>query len=118
MAKVSWFEITADDPDRAEKFYIEAFDWSFKPTPIPNMDYRLANAGTDEPGIDGAIMPRAYNTQPTIVTINVSDLDSTIEKVKAAGGEAIGQKQTIPGQGDFMYVRDTEGNTLGLMQPE
>ena len=107
MAEVSWFEITADDPDRAEKFYIEAFDWSFKPTPIPDMDYRLANAGTDEPGIDGAIMPRAYNTQPTIVTINVSDLDSTIEKVKAAGGEAIGQKTNDSGPGRFYYTCTT-----------
>jgi predicted enzyme related to lactoylglutathione lyase len=68
-------------------------------------------------GINGAIMPRAYNPQPVINWVGVGDLDDMISKVKAAGGEIVGERQTVPGIGDTIYARDTEGNTFGMIQP-
>jgi len=61
-------------------------------------------------------MPRTYNPQPIIAWISVDDLDAMIEKVKAAGGRVVGEKQTVPGIGDTIYAIDTEGNTIGLIQ--
>ncbi len=52
MPRVSWFDIPADDPKRAQKFYKEVFDWSFDKWDGP-MDYWMAKTGTEEPGIDG-----------------------------------------------------------------
>lgn len=61
-------------------------------------------------------MPRSYNTQPVINTIDVDELDAMIEKVKAAGGKLAGEKQSIPGVGDFIYATDTEDNKFGMLQ--
>lgn len=50
-----WFEIPADDPGRAAKFYDDVFGWKVKwDGPI---DYWLVTTGEDEePGINGAII--------------------------------------------------------------
>ena len=116
MGRVVHFEITADDTARAKRFY-EIFDWEIADANMPGAEYWLAKTGQDgDMGIDGAIMPRTYNPQPIIAWISVDDLDAMIEKVKVAGGKAIGEKQTVPGVGDTIYVVDTEGNTIGLIQ--
>lgn len=117
MGRVVHFEITADEPERAQKFYEAAFGWKFQDSGIPDLDYRLAETGPlSDDGINGAIMPKKYHDQPVINTIAVDDLDASMEKVKSLGGKLEGEKNTIPGIGDFCYARDTEGNLLGLLQ--
>ena len=117
MAKVVHFEITADDVARARRFY-EVFGWEIVDSGMPGGEYWLAHTGDDtEMGTNGAIMPRSFNSQPAIIWIGVDDLDGSIAKVVAAGGTLAGEKQTVPGIGDTIYARDTEGNTFGIIQP-
>ena len=115
MGRVTHFEITADNMDRAQKFY-EIFGWDISDSGMPDADYRLAKTGTGEPGLDGAIMPRTYNPQPAIVWISVENLDDMIQKVLDAGGKMVGDRQTVPGIGETIYASDTEGNTFGMIQ--
>jgi uncharacterized protein len=118
MGRVVHYEITADDTARARKFY-EIFGWDIKDSGMPGGEYWLTASGPpDETGIGGAIMPRSYQKQPSIIWISVDDIDDMIEKVKANGGEAIGDKQKIPGVGTTIYIKDTEGNIVGMLQPE
>ena len=116
MGRVVHFEITADDLARARKFY-EVFGWEIKDSGMPGAEYWLATTGTGDDGIDGAIMPRSYKPQPVINWIGVDDLDDMVEKMTAAGGKVMGEKQTVPGIGDTIYATDTEGNTFGMIQP-
>ena len=58
MPKVIWFEIPADDPGRAAKFYEDVFGWKVEKWDGP-FDYWLVTTGPDdEPGINGAIMTK------------------------------------------------------------
>lgn len=116
MGRIVHFEITADDVTRARKFY-EIFDWEITDAGMPGVEYWLAKTGDDRMGIDGAIMPRGYQAQPSIIWVGVGDLDATITRVVAAGGSILGERQTVPGVGDTIYAKDTEGNTLGIIQP-
>jgi predicted enzyme related to lactoylglutathione lyase len=116
MGRIVHFEISADDLKRAIEFY-KLFGWEITESGMPGGEYWLANTGTGDPGMNGAIMPRSYNTQPVINTISVDDLDDMIKKVKKAGGKVVGKKNTIPGVGDFIYATDTEGNKFGMLQP-
>jgi predicted enzyme related to lactoylglutathione lyase len=121
MGRVVHFEITADDVTRAKQFY-EIFDWEMRDSAdeIPGMStnkYLVAKTGEDEDmGTNGAIMTREFRQEPVIIWVSVDDLDETIEKVKAAGGELVGDKHAVPGIGDTIYAKDTEGNTIGLIQ--
>ena len=119
MGRVVHFEITAEDTKRAVKFYQEAFGWQFEDSGMPEIDYQLAHTGgEDEMGIDGAIMPRSYHDQPVINTIGVGNLEDALAKIEAAGGKREGDIQQIPEVGRFSYARDTEGNLLGVIEPE
>jgi predicted enzyme related to lactoylglutathione lyase len=117
MSRVVHFEIPADNPERAMKFYSRIFDWKIEKWAGP-MDYWLVTTGTKEiPGIDGAIMPRGQNSC-VIDTIDVPSVDEYIDKITANGGSIVQPKTAIPGMGYLAYFRDTEGNTLGIYQTD
>ena len=117
MARVVHFEITADDPERAVRFYEKALGWK-----IHRMEggiaYWLVTTGEEgQMGIDGAIMDRSDPAQAVINTIGVGDLEATMEAVRNAGGKADGDIDNIPTVGRFTYATDTEGNRFGILEP-
>ena len=58
MPRVIHFEIHADNPERAVKFYTDLFGWQFTKWAGP-MDYWLIVTGPDgQPGINGGLMRR------------------------------------------------------------
>jgi predicted enzyme related to lactoylglutathione lyase len=115
VPKVVHFEIPADNPERAVKFYKKVFNWKIEKWAGP-MDYWLVTAGEEkEPGINGAITPKA-NLTVTTNTINVPSVDDFIEKIKEAGGKVVQGKMAVQGVGYMAYCMDTEGNVFGIMQ--
>lgn len=117
MPRVIHFEIHADDPERAVKFYKKAFSWKIKKWKGP-VDYWLVKTGEDDkPGINGAIMHRVKKGT-TYNTIDVPSVDKFIEKIVKAGGKVITKKTTVPGVGYMAYCADTEGNIFGIMESD
>ena len=116
MPRVVQFEISADKPKRAVKFYKKVFGWDISPWEGP-MEYWLVNTGDKRNGgIDGAIMKRTVPGMMVLNTISVPSLDDYSKKVENAGGKMITPKVAMAGLGYFAYFRDTEGNILGLME--
>jgi len=117
------FEIHAADVDRAIKFYSSVFGWKFTKWDGP-MPYWMIETGPDNtPGINGGLMARqgpppvdgaACNCYPC--TIGVDNIDGMTEKATKAGGVVVVPKMEIPGVGHLIYIKDTEGNILGMMQ--
>lgn len=120
MPRVVHFEISADNPERAVKFYEKVFGWTIKKWEGP-MEYWHITTGKDEPGIDGAIMKRQHPLTGNddiiayICTVSVDSIAAYTDKVEANGGQIIQSKTTIPGIGWFAQCKDTEGNVFGLM---
>ena len=73
MPRVIHFEIHADDPSRAVKFYTEVFGWKIEKWQGP-MDYWLVYTGKEEPGIDGAIMKREQPLRGGDGIVDIEDL--------------------------------------------
>jgi predicted enzyme related to lactoylglutathione lyase len=114
-ARIVHFEITADDLPRAVGFYRAAFGWELS-TWGGGDEYWLASTG-EGPGIDGALMARAYE-QAVITTVGVDEpIEQVLARVTALGGEVLTAVGDIPGVGRHAYVRDTEGNVLALLEP-
>ncbi len=117
MPKVVHFELGAEDPERAVKFYKEVFGWKIEKWEGP-MDYWLITASEEcEEGINGAIMHREY-PQKTINTIDVPSVDEFVEKIVKAGGKVVQPKTTIPSIGYFAYCEDTEGIMFGILEAD
>lgn len=116
MSRVTHFEISADNPERAVKFYSEVFGWRIEKWGGP-VEYWLAFTG-EGPGIDGALKKRADPAAGTVNTIDVASIFEFMAKVKEEGGEVITPKMTIPGIGYHAYCKDTEGNLFGIMEAD
>jgi uncharacterized protein len=123
MPRVSHFEIHADNPERAIQFYAGLFGWQFQRWDGP-MPYWLITTGPDsEPGINGGLMKRMGPGPADMQAVNayvcttmVPNLDASVEKALATGGTTALSKMPVPGVGWLAYVKDTEGNILGMMQ--
>lgn len=108
------FEVPVDDPDRAEKFYSDAFGWTFTRFPGAPNYYGLATTGEDsQQGINGALYQRGEMTQVTL-TMSVDSIEEAGARIVAAGGELVADKAPIPNVGYFAMYKDTEGNVLGI----
>jgi uncharacterized protein len=117
MPRVVHFELQADDPQRAVKFYKQVFGWTAEKW--GSEEYWLISTGpTTEPGINGGILPRNSPGATTVNTVDVPSLDDAIAKVTAAGGQIALPKQAVPGIGWLAYGIDTEGNLFGMMQAD
>lgn len=93
--------------------------------PLPEMDYTMVHTGeTDEKGmpkapgyISGGIGKRGGPLEHPVVTIVVEDVAAAAKKVEPNGRKIVRAKQELPGNmGWTAYVRDTEGNVVGLYQ--
>jgi predicted enzyme related to lactoylglutathione lyase len=118
MHRVIHFEIPADDPARATKFYGEVFGWKIDKFEGPQEYWLVTTGPKDQPGIDGGILPRPHPGAPVVNTIDVPSLDEAIRKVEEKGGKLVVPKMTIPGVGELAYCQDPEGNTFGIIQEE
>jgi len=123
MPRVVHFEIHAEDPARALRFYEFTFGWRFQKWNGPE-DYWLVVTGPDsEPGINGGMVRRRGKIDGSAVlayvcTVQVDALDPMLNKVTGAGAEIVVPKMAVPGVGWLAYAKDTEGNIFGLMQAD
>ena len=127
MDKVQHFEIPADDLARGRKFYETVFGWRTQDFPMADGSayVGLHTGPTDERGmtegnnfINGGMFKRGGNFAATapVITPVVENLDATLEKVQAAGGQVVAGKKEVAGMGWYAYVKDSEGNIIGLWQ--
>lgn len=123
MPRVVHFEIHADQPDRAVAFYKNLFGWDFTSWSGP-MEYWMIRTGpAGQPGIDGGLV-RRRGPGPTegqavnayVCTVDVTSVDDAVVSATQLGGTVAVSKMPIPSIGWLAYVKDTEGNILGLMQ--
>jgi len=123
MPRVVHFEIHADDPERAMRFYSSVFGWEFREWKGP-YEYWVVRTGPDEePGINGGLMRRQAAGEATsiiafVCSIDVPSVDEYAARVSAGGGSIAIPKTALPGVGWLAYARDTEGNLIGLAQED
>ena len=128
MDRVVHFEIQAEKPERAAKFYRKVFGWVIEKWPGLDWDYWVvmtAEKDSKEPGINGGLLLRPTKTPPQecgtnafVCTVQVENFDKTARKIKKAGGIVTVPKFAIPKMAWQGYFLDTEGNTFGIHQPD
>lgn len=118
MAIFVHFDLPADDPDRAKKFYSELFEWQFDS--VPGMEYSFITTKdkNGNVGLAGGSGKRGAPDQQIMNYIGVDSVDDYASKVVKAGGKVIGDKMTVPGWGYMIHCEDTEKNKFGLWQED
>ncbi len=117
---ISWFEIPAENLDRARKFYEAILAATFTTMRAGPGGPRLALFPADPTkGVSGALAQGSgYSptTSGTKVYLNAGeDLAVVLDRVEAAGGTvAVPKTQISPQFGYMGAFIDTEGNWVGL----
>ncbi len=124
MSRPIHFEIHALKPESTAAFYTDMFGWKFEKYEGLPMDYWGVITGPEgTPGINGGMMRRmgeapkdgaAVNAY--VCTIDVSDLDAMLKKAEGHNCALAHGKVPIPGLGWLAYIKDPEGNIIGMMQ--
>jgi hypothetical protein len=119
--KVVHFELPVDDVARAKKFY-SIFDWELQDYPemnyigirtVPVDENRMP---TESGAINGGMMLRSAEVRAPVIAIHVDSVDAYLVKIQQAGGSVVMPKMEIGGMGFYAYVKDTEGNVIGLWE--
>ena len=115
-ASIVWFEVPADDLDRARKFYGSLFGWSFAKIPAAIDDYWHIDTGGKDATPDGGLMPRMHPRQSITNYVGVPSVTVAMKKVDKLGGTVCTSKTAVPRMGYFAICQDTEGNTFALWE--
>ena len=94
MPRVIHFEIHAEDPERAVRFYTELLGWEFKKWDGP-IDYWYVKTGPDDAkGINGGMIRRqgTLDGQAVIAyvcTVDVPSVDEAAARAAELGGQRV-----------------------------
>lgn len=127
--RVAHFEIHCDDLERAATFYRTVFGWDIQKWPMPEGgDYWMVMTGPregGETGINGGMLKRPCAAPAEKVGLNaycctmvVENYDEIAKKIVEHGGKEAMPKMAIAGMAWQGYFIDTEGNTIGIHQPD
>lgn len=124
MGRVIHFEIHATDPEALVSYYTELLGWTFELQ--QGMEYWLIRTGVEgEPGIGGGLLRRPVPgpaggpvLNAFVCTVQVDSLADTLARNEALGGEVALPRMPVTGLGWLAYVKDTDGNILGLLEPD
>jgi predicted enzyme related to lactoylglutathione lyase len=125
MPRLVHFEVHATSPERMIPFYAGLFGWKFQKLGGP-MEYWIITTGPDgTPGINGGLLRRrgaapadGQAVNAFVCTVDVPSVDDTLGRLAAAGGTIAVPKMPVPGVGWLAYIKDPDGNILGIMQAD
>ncbi|MRD45692.1 VOC family protein [Caenimonas koreensis] len=125
MDPVVHFEMPYRDRDRMAAFYSKAFGWTMQMLGAEMGNYAVATTAVSDAipdgyrgVINGGFFERKddWPDQYPSVVIAVKDVRAKMKEITAAGGEVLGEPMMIPGVGDYVSFRDTEGNRVSILQ--
>jgi len=114
---IVWFEIPADNPERAKRFYGSLFGWKIEPFPGVT-DYWHIDTGGGEDTPAGGLMARKHPEQPITNYVGVESVTEFMGKVERLGGKICKPKKDVPQMGYFAICQDTENNTFALWEKD
>jgi uncharacterized protein len=115
MASIVWFEIPADDVERAKSFYGALFGWKIEKFPGP-MEYWHIDTGGSDDAPDGGMLKRQNPGQGITNYIGVASVEESAAKVEKLGGKICVPKTAVPEMGYFAICQDPENNIFALWE--
>lgn len=105
--KIDYVELPGGDLASTKTFYSEAFDWKF-------VDYGPSYTAFEDAGLDGGFQADSKEAPAKpLVILYSEDLEATLARVEAAGGEITVPIFSFPG-GRRFHFRDPAGNELAV----
>ena len=115
---IRWFDIPADDLERAKRFYTELFGWMIEEFPAPFRKDFLLIRSADLNSFFGGLTKRQDQDHTAVNYINVTCTEKYIKKIEPLGGKVLVPKTAVPGMGYFAVCQDTEKNAFAIWEDD
>jgi uncharacterized protein len=115
IGKFVWHEQVSDNPQQAESFYTQLFGWGTEVFKAGEMDYTMISSGGQTHGGFGKRMDEAPPPH-WLGHIGVENVDETIEKAQAAGGQVAGGPFDMEDVGRMVILTDPQGAFVSAYQ--
>src|SRR5438132_6552846 len=110
-ASIAWFEIPADNPERAKAFYSNLFGWKINPFPGSSDYWHIDTGGADDTP-DGALKKQKHPQEPVVNYVSVDSVDKFADKIAKLGGKIYMAKTAERQMGDFDMFQDADGKAV------
>ena len=114
-----YFEIQADDPARAVRFYTQVFGWKVDEIKGLPGAYWSIETGGSRCGLlqrPAKTPPPQSGTNAFVCSLEVENFDATAKTIQQLGGIVALAKFAVPNTCWQGYFVDPEGNTFGIFQ--
>ena len=121
--RIVWRDLLTHTPEASRKFYGELFGWEFESPGIDigiggGDDYMLIRHNGRLIGgiVDTKSLGQRDNVSQWVMSMSVSDIDTVVARVVAAGGKVMAEPAAIGSRGRMAVVEDATGAVLALIQ--
>ena len=115
---LNWFEIPANDINRSKKFYETIFDIKmdeFEMNGTKMAFFPMAPGSGKAAGALAQGPMHKTSMEGALVYLNANpNMDVVLERVEASGGKVLQAKTGIGENGFMAFIKDTEGNNVGI----
>jgi uncharacterized protein len=113
-----WAELATHDGQRAKGFYQALFGWNAFDMPMPEGNYTMLQIDNDDVAALYQMPAEMAASAPTHWTmyIAVDDVDATVERVKATGGQLLVGPLSVGEAGKMAVCADLEGSRFAVWQ--
>jgi hypothetical protein len=118
VGKIGWIDLTVDDAEGVSAFYREVVGWKSEPVEMGGyQDHCMLPAeGGAVAGVCHARGTNAGIPPQWLIYVTVADLEHSLERCRALGGEVVRGARGLGGMGRFAIVRDPAGAVCALFQ--
>ncbi|MHC4840011.1 MAG: VOC family protein [Planctomycetota bacterium] len=116
-----WWELASRDVAKAMEFYTKVIGWKFEEMDMgPAGKYQLITVGEKHCGGMMSMDSEEWGEMPSHWSyyVCVEDVDATVEKALAAGGEKTHDPFDAPGVGRIGVLKDPAGSHFYVIAPE
>jgi uncharacterized protein len=115
---VNWFQIDTTDPEGAQKFYGDLFNWTFgKDAANDGPGYTLVTPAGGQAPQGGIFDTRGESPNRAIFYMQVADVAAAVEQAEQLGGKVVNPAKSSPNGLTFAGLQDPAGNHFGVYSP-
>jgi predicted enzyme related to lactoylglutathione lyase len=115
VGKFVWHENYSNDPGSAQNFYNQLFGWETEVWKPGEADYGMIKAGDEAHG--GIVKSPEGGSPGWLASVLVEDVDETVTKAEAAGGQIVSAPTDVPEIGRIAVIADPQGAVISVYAP-
>ena len=119
LGRLVWSELMTTDMKAAEKFYDTVVGWTSEPFPQSPMPYTVFKRSGGAPVGGLMTRPDGMNMPPFwAMYLAVPNLEESATQIKRLGGSELSEMISVPTVGRMQMMKDPQGASFYIIQPE